>query len=104
MRKNVQKGKDLLESYNTNPTDFVITSNYPVFSPEYGHNFPLFRLSLVPMMRKDPRIRYGLNLLKGPIQAYTAFVDSEEAENPQLHETIREIGRASCRERVSSPV
>jgi hypothetical protein len=43
-------------------------------------------------MKQDPRIRYGLNLLKGPIQSFAAFVDSEEAENPQLHETIREQG------------
>ncbi len=93
MRKaNVQKGSDLLESYNTDPTSFVVTSNYPTFSPEYGHNFPIFRSSLVPTMRRDPRIRYGLNLLKGPIQSFTAFVDSTEAENPQLHETIREQG------------
>lgn len=88
----IQHGKDLLVTYDTNPTDFIMTSNFPTFSPEYGHNFPLFRLSLVPTMKMDPRIRYGLNLLKGPIQAFTAFVDSKEAENPQLHETIREQG------------
>ncbi len=90
--KNVQHGSDLLKVYTTNPTDFIVSSNYPSFQPEYGHNFPIFRLSLVPIIRKDPRIRYALNLLKGPIQSFTAFVDDKEAENPQLHETIREQG------------
>lgn len=82
---------DLLGVYNT-AGDAYTNLGVPTFEPAYGHNFPLFRRSLVPTMQRDPRIRYCLNLLKGPIQALTVFLDDKEAENPQLHETIREQG------------
>lgn len=85
------KGKDLLQTKST-PTSVMSTHITSMMEPVYGHNFPIWRPSLVPTIQKDPRIRYGLNLIKGPIQAFTAFVTDEEAENPMLHETIREQG------------
>ena len=86
------KGQDLLKVEETNPISWV--SNYfpSSLEPEYGHNFPFFRLSLVPTIRKDPRIRFGLNLLKGPVQSFTAFFKEDEANDPLLHETVREQG------------
>lgn len=84
--------KDLAKNYNTRPVDHVGFYIPPTYEPEYGHNFPIFRRTLVPTIRRDPRIQYGLNLLKGPIQSQTIFLPEEEAENPQLHETIREQG------------
>ena len=85
-------GKGLTALYDTNPISWVGSYIPPFFEPEYGHNFPYFRRSLINTIRMDPRIRYGLNIIKGPIQAYTAFFPEKEAENPILHETIREEG------------
>ena len=90
--ENSMKGSDLLVHHQVSPMVWMPTWLHSVYEPEYGHNFPIFRLSLVPTIQKDPRIRYGLNLLKGPILAYTAFYPEDEAENPLLHETIREQG------------
>lgn len=84
--------EELLQNISTNPTAWLSVPNMPAMEPEYGHNFPIFRRSLVPTMQCDGRIRYALNLIKGPIQAFTVFVKEEEAENPELHETIREQG------------
>ncbi len=83
---------DLLTVIPTNPLGWVSYSGFPSIEPEYGHNFPIFRRTLVPTMQRDPRIRYGLNLIKGPIQAHTIFKPEEEADDPELHETIREQG------------
>ncbi len=93
MKRNLKgKGSDLLQTVQTNPTNFVPVLNPAFTDPEYAHNFPYWRPNLVPTMRRDPKIRYGLNLLKGPIQSYTVFLPEEEADNPVLHETIREQG------------
>ena len=83
--------EDLTKLIPVNPTAWM-AYNLPTLEPEYGHNFPLFRKTLVPTMQRDGRIRYALNLIKGPIQAFTVFVAEEEAENPELHESIREQG------------
>jgi hypothetical protein len=84
------KGRELLNNFITESPALVDIN--PFIEPIYGHNFPLWRHSLVVTMQRDPRIQYGLNLLKGPIQAFTTFLPEEDAENPMLHETIREQG------------
>jgi hypothetical protein len=83
--------EDLTKIIPVDPTSWM-AYNLPTLEPEYGHNFPLFRKSVIPTMQRDGRIRYALNLIKGPIQAYTVFVPEEDAENPELHESIREQG------------
>jgi len=42
-------------------------------------------------MLLDPRIKYGLSLIKGPITTYTKFFTSEEAESPDIHSAIVEL-------------
>jgi phage pi2 protein 07 len=42
-------------------------------------------------MLLDPRIYFGLNLLKGPICTYTKFFSEEEAENPTLGESLKQF-------------
>lgn len=86
------RGKELLNILPTNPTSFVGLLSPAMLDPEYAHNFPFWRASLVPTIKRDPQIRFGLNLIKGPIQTFTVFLPEEEAENPMLHETIREQG------------
>jgi hypothetical protein len=43
------------------------------------------------MMTLDPRIKFGLNLIKGPIATYTRFFSEEEAESPTIHQAIVEL-------------
>lgn len=62
-----------------------------VYDPRYGHHFPWFSFSTIDTMLRDPRIRYGLNLLKGPISTYTKFFNEEEAESPAIHTAIVEL-------------
>lgn len=62
-----------------------------VYDPRYGHHFPWFSFNTIETMMRDPRIKYGLNLIKGPISTYTRFFDSEEAESPAIHTAIVEL-------------
>lgn len=60
--------------------------------PSYGHNFPIFSLELVNTIMHDPRVRFGINLIKGPIQSFTVFLEEAAAQDPSIHESIREQG------------
>lgn len=85
-------GKELLE---VSPNASInITGNWipSSFDPQYGHNFPLFHPTHIPTILRDTRVRFGLNLIKAPIENFTIFLDEEQAEDGALHETIREQG------------
>jgi hypothetical protein len=43
-------------------------------------------------MMRDSRVRFGLSLIKGPIQTFTIFMDEKTADDGAIHETIREQG------------
>jgi hypothetical protein len=62
-----------------------------MYDPRYGHHFPYFNIQTAKTMMLDPRISYGLSLIKGPIITYTKFFDSEEAESPSIHTAIVEL-------------
>lgn len=62
-----------------------------LYDPRYGHHFPYFTQQTIKTMLLDPRIRYGLSLLKGPIMSYTKFFDSEESQSPSIHKAIVEL-------------
>lgn len=62
-----------------------------MFDPRYGHHFPWFGYNTISTMLLDPRIQYGLNLIKGPITTYTKFFNEEEAESPAIHTAIVEL-------------
>lgn len=65
--------------------------NQEIYDPRYGHHFPIFNLYTARTMMLDPRIRYGLYLIKGPIMTYTKFFSSEEADSPDIHTAIVEL-------------
>ena len=83
---------DMLTVRQTNPTQIVGTYMPSGYDPQYGHNFPFFNIGLIPTILKDPKVRYGLQLIKGPIENFTVFLPEEDAEDGALHETIREQG------------
>lgn len=62
-----------------------------IYDPRYGHHFPYFTQHTAKTMLLDPRIKYGLALIKGPITTYTKFFNSEEAESPSIHTAIVEL-------------
>jgi hypothetical protein len=88
----VQEASDLLKVYNTDPLGWATGYNPSSYDSLYGHNFPIFDLPMVPTMMRDSRVRFGLSLIKGPIQTFTVFLDKETADDGAIHETIREQG------------
>jgi hypothetical protein len=62
-----------------------------MYDPRYGHHFPWFNFITITTMMLDPRIKYGLNLIKGPIATYTRFFTEEESESPSIHQAIVEL-------------
>jgi len=62
-----------------------------IYDPRYGHHFPYFTQHTARTMLLDPRIKYGLSLIKGPITTYTKFFTEEEAESPSIHTAIVEL-------------
>lgn len=62
-----------------------------IFDPRYGHHFPYFTPSVARTMILDSRVKYGLNLIKGPISTYTKFFSQEDAESPTIHDAIVEL-------------
>lgn len=77
--------ENLLETISLpyEPTGHV--TNYYSFIP---HHRPLFSRLSVRQMLEDPRIVFGLNLIKGPIHAFTKFFTEEESQNPAVHNWI----------------
>lgn len=67
------------------------TRSAQMYDPRYGHHFPWFNFMTITTMLLDPRIKYGLNLIKGPIATYTRFFSEEEADSPSIHQAIVEL-------------
>ena len=69
---------------------------YPMWSllpydSRYSHQFPFFTLGTIQVMLRDPRINFGLALIKGPICTYTKFFSEEESEKPGIQQLITEL-------------
>lgn len=77
--------QDLLsvQSAPYEPLGFV--NNYYGYAP---HHRPIFSRFAIQQMLEDPRICFGLELIKGPIHAFTKFFTEEEAKNPAVHQWI----------------
>jgi len=67
------------------PTGFV--RNY---MPSAPHHRPVFTTWAIEQMLQDSRINFGLELIKGPIHAFTKFFSEEEANNPSVHKLLVE--------------
>lgn len=63
----------------------------PYYDPRYSHHFPYFSYGTVDLMMRDSRIKYGLQLIKGPIYAYTKFFSTEESEDPGIQQAIIDL-------------
>lgn len=84
--------KELLDVSHPSRPDTLGIQLPSMLDPVYGHNFPPFNLHLVPTIMMDPRVRFGMNLIKGPIASFTVFLSEEDAQDPSIHESIREQG------------
>lgn len=73
-----------------NLTTGLNSFNFPL-DQRYAHHFPYFCEITIQTMLLDPRIYFGLNLLKGPICTYTKFFSEEEAEEPTLGESLQQF-------------
>jgi len=63
----------------------------PGIDPRYAHHFPYFDWSAIKTMLFDPRVQFGLWLIKGPIFNCTRFFSEEEADNPNIQQSIVEL-------------
>jgi hypothetical protein len=83
--------KTMLEVQDSPPVSF-----HPAYAtsldPVYGHNFPLWSLQYVPTIMRDPRVSYGMKLIKGPIKTFSIFLPEEVSEDPLVQQTLREEG------------
>lgn len=74
----------------------VFTAEYePVgfvrnYMPAAPHHRPMFNSWCIEQMLQDPRIVFGLELIKGPIHAFTKFFSQEEASDASVHRMIVE--------------
>ena len=83
----------MLTSYASSPVNSVINSSpIPLYDPQYGHNIPVFNRTTIPVMLKDGRIRFGLQMLKGPIQYNTVFMSAEKSKSPALIDLLKANG------------
>ena len=83
---------DMLTTYAIDPVRLLGNSPSPVFDPQYGHNIPLFTRTMIPAMLRDGRIRFALQMIKGPIQYNTLFIEAEKASNPGLIDILKANG------------
>jgi hypothetical protein len=60
------------------------------YLPYAPHQRPIFTARAIEQMLQDPRICFGLELLKGPIHSFTKFFSQEEATNPKVHKMVVE--------------
>lgn len=66
-------------------------SRFATIDLRYSHHFPLFTMSTIRTMLLDPRIKFALNLIKGPVATYTKFYSEEEANDPGIQKSIIEL-------------
>lgn len=83
--------RTMLKVQDAEPVSFSPTYMTSL-DPVYGHNFPLWTIQFVPTMLRDPRINYGMKLIKGPIKTFTLFLPEKDANDPLVQQTIREDG------------
>jgi hypothetical protein len=84
--------QEMLSVYPNNPVQFIGNAPLPVYDPQYGHNIPLFNKWVIPTMLRDGRVRFGLQMLKGPIQYNTVFIPEEKSTNPALIDLLKANG------------
>ncbi len=81
----------MLKVQDSAPITFSPTS-ITSLDPVYGHNFPIWSIYYVPTIMRDPRVNYGMKLIKGPIKTFSIFLPEKDAEDPLVQQTIREEG------------
>lgn len=95
-RKSISKPtssvSEMLTVYANSPVRYIGNSPQPIYDPQYGHNIPMFNKMIIPTMLKDGRIRFGLQMLKGPIQYNTVFIPEEKSNNPALIDLLKANG------------
>jgi hypothetical protein len=91
-RKPTSSVSDMLTVYANSPVRYIGNSPQPIYDPQYGHNIPMFNKMIIPTMLKDGRIRFGLQMLKGPIQYNTVFIPEEKSNNPALIDLLKANG------------
>lgn len=83
----------MLTSYASSPVHSLANSSpLPLYDPQYGHNIPMFNRTTIPVMLRDGRIRFGLQMLKGPIQYNTVFMAAEKSKSPALIDLLKANG------------
>lgn len=91
--KPVSSVEEMLTSYASSPIHTLAnTSPLPLYDPQYGHNIPMFNRTTIPVMMRDGRIRFGLQMLKGPIQYNTVFMSAEKSKSPALIDLLKANG------------
>lgn len=84
---------NMLTSYASNPVNsYANASPLPLYDPQYGHNIPMFNRTTIPVMLRDGRIRFGLQMLKGPIQYNTVFMTEKNSRSPALIDLLKANG------------
>jgi hypothetical protein len=83
--------KMMLAVQDSAPITFSPTS-ITSLDPVYGHNFPIWSIYYVPTIMRDPRVNYGMKLIKGPIKTFSIFLPEKDAEDPLVQQTLREEG------------
>lgn len=91
-RKPTSSVSEMLTVYANSPVRYIGNSPQPIYDPQYGHNIPMFNKMIIPTMLKDGRIRFGLQMLKGPIQYNTVFIPEEKSNNPALIDLLKANG------------
>lgn len=64
---------------------------YPLYEPGVDHNRPPFTAYRIRDMMRDPRIRFGLGLIKGPIHSETMFLTKAESQDPAVAQMVVEL-------------
>lgn len=72
-----------VETVGYEPLGFV--NNLYGYAP---HHRPIFGRFSIQQMLEDPRICFGLELIKGPIHTSTHFFTEEESTNPSVHKWV----------------
>lgn len=92
-RKPTSNVQQMLSTYASNPIDTIANNSpLPLYDPQYGHNIPMFNRTTIPVMMRDGRIRFGLQMLKGPIQYNTVFMSAEKSKSPALIDLLKANG------------
>lgn len=92
-KKPISSTKEMLTTYASNPVHTLANNSpLPLYDPQYGHNIPMFNRTTIPVMLRDGRIRFGLQMLKGPIQYNTVFMSAEKSKSPALIDLLKANG------------